>query len=71
MEKIIKIEGMMCPHCEARVKKILEETEGVSEAVVSHKEGVAVVKMTTPLSDDALAKIITDNGYTVTGIVVE
>ena len=68
MEKIIKIEGMMCPHCEARVKKVLEETEGVTEATVSHVQGTAAVKMSTPLSDEALTKIITDNGYTVISI---
>ena len=68
MEKIIKIEGMMCPHCEARVKKVLEETEGVTEAIVSHTEGTAVVKMASEISNEALTKVITDNGYTVTEI---
>lgn len=68
MEKTIKIEGMMCPHCEARVKKILEETEGVASAVVSHTEGTAVVTMTAPVSDETLTKIIVDNGYQVIGI---
>ncbi len=65
MEKTIKIEGMMCPHCEARVKKVLEELEDVSSAVVSHTEGTAIVTMTSPLSDDILTKVITDNGYNV------
>ena len=69
MEKTMKIEGMMCPHCEARVKKLLEETEGVSSAVVSHTEGTAVVTMDTPVADEVLKKIITDNGYTVTEIL--
>ena len=65
MEKTIKIEGMMCPHCEARVKKVLEELEGVSSAVVSHTDGTAIVTMTTPLSDEVLTNVITDNGYKV------
>ena len=65
MEKTIKIEGMMCPHCEARVKKVLEELEGVSSAIVSHTAGTAIITMTSPLSDDTLTKVITDNGYNV------
>ncbi len=65
MKKTIKIEGMMCPHCEARVKKVLEDIEGVTEAVVSHTEGTAVVSMENPVADDVLAKVITDNGYKV------
>ncbi len=69
MEKTIRIEGMMCPHCEARVKKILEETNGVSSAVVSHTEGTAVITMNAPVSDEALTKLINDNGYTVTEII--
>ena len=68
MEKTMKIEGMMCPHCEARVKKVLEEIEGVSEAIVSHTSGTAVVTMTAPVADDVLTKVITDNGYQVLGI---
>ena len=65
MEKTMKIDGMMCPHCEARVKKVLEELEGVASAIVSHTEGTAIVTMTTPVSDDVLTNLITDNGYTV------
>jgi Cu2+-exporting ATPase len=68
MEKTIKIEGMMCPHCEARVKKILSDLPEVSEAIVSHKDGTAVLKLTSPVSDEALTKLITDNGYKVIGI---
>ena len=68
MKKTIKIEGMMCPHCEARVKKILEETAGVTEAIVSHKEGTAIVSLSAPIADAALTKLITDNGYKVTDI---
>ena len=47
------------------IKKILEETEGVKEAVVSHTDGTAIVKMSDCVSDDILSKIITDNGYKV------
>ena len=68
MEKTMKIEGMMCPHCEARVKKVLEELEGVSEAIVSHTSGTAVVMMTSPVADAVLTKVVTDNGYQVLGI---
>lgn len=69
MEKTIKIEGMMCPHCEARVKKLLEETDGVLSAAVSHTEGTAIIKMAAPVSNEALEKLITDNGYKVTEII--
>ena len=69
VEKIIKIEGMMCPHCEARVKKALEETAGVGEAIVSHKDGTATVSASA--SDELLIKVITDNGYKVTDISVK
>lgn len=68
MEKIIKIEGMMCSHCEARVKKILEEIEGVSSADVSHTSGTATVLVASSVSDSALTKAITDNGYKVVDI---
>ena len=59
----------MWPHCEARVKKILEETDGVDSAVVSHTEGTAVVTLSTPVSDEVFTKLITDNGYEVTEII--
>jgi Cu2+-exporting ATPase len=68
MELTIKIKGMMCPHCEARVKKVLEDVEGVSEAVVSHERGTAIVKGETALSAETLTKVITDNGYTVSEV---
>ncbi len=68
MEKIIKIEGMTCPHCEARVKKVLEELDGVIEAVVSHKKGTAVVKLSFPVANNVLAEVIADNGYKVIDI---
>ena len=65
MEKTIKIEGMMCPHCEARVKQLLEEIDGVETAITSHKEGTAVVTLTKDVADDVFAKVITDAGYKV------
>ena len=64
----MQIEGMMCPHCEARVRKALEAVEGVSEAAVSHKEGSAVVKATDTVSKEALTKAVTDAGYEVKGV---
>jgi len=68
MEKTMKIEGMMCPHCEARVKKTLEAMEGVAEAVVSHQSGTAVVTLSAPVDNDVLKKAIEDQGYPVLDI---
>lgn len=65
MEKTMKIEGMMCGHCEARVKKTLEELTGVTEAVVSHTDGTAVVKMSETIENDVLKKAVEDQGYPV------
>ena len=65
MEKIIKIEGMMCPHCEARVKQLLEEIDGVEEAITSHKEGSAKLSLKKDISDEIFEKVITDAGYKV------
>ena len=65
MEILLKIEGMMCPHCEARVKKSLEEKEGVSEAVVSHEKGEARVKCVDSVTYDELKAIVEDAGYKV------
>lgn len=68
MEKTMKIEGMMCAHCEATVKKALEELAGVTEAVVSHETGTAVVKMSAEVADDVLKKTVEDKEYTVVSI---
>lgn len=65
MEKTLKIEGMMCAHCEARVKKCLEAFEEVEEAVVSHEAGTAVLRLKADVSDAALKKAVEDQGYTV------
>ncbi|MCI5555526.1 heavy metal translocating P-type ATPase [bacterium] len=68
MKRTIKIEGMMCPHCEARVKKALEALPGVTEAVASHEAGTAVVTLSEPVEDEALKKAVEEQDYTVVGI---
>ena len=68
MQKTIKIEGMMCGHCEATVKKALEAVSGVESAEVSHEKGTAVVELNTAVSDDILKKAVEDKDYTVTSI---
>ena len=65
MEKTIKIEGMMCPHCEATVKKALEELDGVTQAVASHKNGTAVVTLEKDVPFETLKNAVEDKGYTV------
>ncbi len=67
MEKILKIEGMMCPHCEMRVKKALEAVPGVAEAVPSHTAGNAVVTLTEDVDFNLLKKAVEDQGYEVVG----
>lgn len=69
MEKTMKIEGMMCMHCEASVKKALEALDGVSAAIPSHKDGEAKVILSADVSDDVLKKCVEDLDYKVTGIV--
>ena len=68
MEKTMKITGMMCPRCEARVKKALETLDGVTEAQVSHEKGCAVVTGSTEIADDVLRKAVEEKGYQVTEI---
>lgn len=65
MNKVIKIEGMMCAHCEAAVKKALEALPQVDSAEVSHSEGMAVVKLRSELSDEVLKKTVEDKDYRV------
>ena len=67
MEKIMKIEGMMCPHCEARVKKCLEALPQVDAAVVSHEAGTAVLTLNAEIADSELKRVVEDQGYTVIG----
>lgn len=68
MKKTIKIKGMMCGHCEARVKQLLEELSEVASAEVSHKKGTAVVTLKQDLPDEKIRKLIADAGYTVVDI---
>ena len=68
MKKTISIEGMMCTHCEATVKKALEALPEVTEAVVSHTAGTAVVTLSAPVDDAALKAAVEAKDYTVTGI---
>ena len=68
MEKTMEIKGMMCGHCEARVKKALEALPEVTEAIVSHEAGTAVVKLSAAVSDDVLKKAVEDQDYEVTDI---
>ena len=68
MTKTMTIKGMMCGHCEARVKKTLEELEHVTEAQVSHEKGTAVVSMETEVADEVLKKAVEDQGYQVENI---
>ncbi len=68
MKKTMHIEGMMCPHCEGRVKNALEGLENVASAEVSHKDGTAVVTLTAEVSSEVLTKAVTDQGYTVTSV---
>ena len=68
MKKSLKGEGMMCGHCEARVKKALEALPEVTEAVVSHEAGTAIVALNADVADDVLKKAVEDQDYPVTGI---
>lgn len=68
MTKTIKIEGMMCSHCEAAVKKALEAVDGVENAVPSHTEKTAVVTLSKEVPDEVLKKAVEDKEYTVLGI---
>lgn len=68
MQKTMKIEGMMCPHCEAAVKKALEALEGVEAAEVSHEAGTAIVSMSAEVADAALKEAVEAKDYKVTGI---
>lgn len=67
MEKTMKIEGMMCPHCEATVKKALEEIKGVLNASVSHENGTAVVTLEKDVPFETLKKAVEDKNYKVIG----
>ncbi len=68
MTKTIKIEGMMCGHCEAHVKKALEAIDGVKEAQASHEEGTAVVTLEKDVADDVLSKAVEEQDYKVISV---
>ena len=68
MKKTIHIEGMMCGHCEATVKKALEALDGVQSAEVSHEKGTAIVALTADVADADLKAAVEAKDYTVTGI---
>ena len=64
----MKIDGMMCPRCEAHVKKALEALDAVELATASHEQGIATVKLTAPVSDELLIATVTQEGYTVLSV---
>ena len=68
MTKTLSVEGMMCGHCEARVKKALEAVAGVTEAAVDHSAGRAVVTSDQEIADETLKNAVEEQGYKVTGI---
>ena len=68
MQKTIHVEGMMCEHCEARVKQALEAVDGVEAAQADHNENRASVTLNKPGADDALIAAVTAHGYQVTEI---
>lgn len=68
MKKTLKIEGMMCGHCEARVKKALEALDGVTSAEVSHEKGTAIVTLANDVPNDVLKKAVEEQDYTVVSI---
>ncbi len=68
MNKTMKIEGMMCGHCEATVKKALEALDQVTEAVVSHDAGTAVLTLSGDVDDAVLKQTVEDKDFTVVGI---
>ena len=68
MEKTMKIKGMMCKHCEARVKNCLEALPEVAEAVVSHEKGTAKLTLSAEIANETLKKTVEDQGYPVLDI---
>lgn len=68
MEKTMHIEGMMCPHCEGRVREVLEALDGVETAVTSHEKGTAVLSLSKDVPDALLKETVENAGYRVTAI---
>lgn len=71
MKKTINMEGMMCAHCEATVKKALEALDGVTAAEVSRESGTAVVELVAPVDDSVLSKAVEEKDFTVLGVEQE
>ena len=67
MKITLKVEGMMCPHCEAHVKSALEAVDGVASAVASHKDGCVVIELSKDVATETLKEVIVAQGYKVTG----
>ena len=68
MTKTLNVEGMMCEHCEARVKKALEAVDGVENAVADHNANTAVVTLSIDVADDVLRKAVEDQDYKVVSV---
>ena len=68
MKKTVKIEGMMCPHCEATVKKAFEALDAVESAEVSHEAGTAILTLKAELSDEEIKKTVEDKDYKFLGV---
>ena len=68
MTKILNVEGMMCMHCEARVKKALEAIPGVESAAADHTAGTTVVTLKEPVADETLRAAVEAQGYKVLGL---
>ena len=68
MEKTMKVEGLMCMHCDARVKKVLEDLPEVTEAVANHETGIVVVTLNAPVDDEVLKKTVEDQDYKVLSV---
>ncbi len=63
MSKVVKIEGMMCPHCEARVRDAFLKVEGVQDVKVSHEKGTAELTLVNDMSNDDIKKVVEEAGY--------
>ena len=68
MEKTMKVEGLMCMHCDARVKKVLEALPEVAEATANHETGIVVVTLNAPVADEVLKKTVEDQDYKVLSV---
>ena len=68
MERTMKINGMMCGHCSGRVKKVLEALPEVDEAIVSHQDGTAIVKLNAEIADDVLKNTVEAQDYEVVSV---